>query len=179
MYEAGYEEWREAYFNPTTGAVIEPKESFTTYADLDAAQPIRPLCRPVRRPTEAKTTKWGRRYVPAKVVGVSPPWVVMDSDGTLLAWHCGSPRPKILSTDAISPQLGAGILTWVAAKGKISDGVPNAVRLNTGRHWKWPSRYPFNEVLHTQNALYGVQRCPSVCPAAQTLRLVETSLRGL
>jgi hypothetical protein len=182
MYEVGYEEWREAYFNPTTDAVIEPRESFTTYPDLDAAKPTQPLCRPVRRPAEAQYPKAGRFCVPPKVVGVSSPWVVIDNGGTLLAWHCGTPRPEILSTDAISPQLGAGIVTWVAAKGAPPyAGIPNAVRLNTGRHWKWASRYPFTKVVHTQNALYGVQRCPSVCPAPapRPLRLVETSLRGL
>src|SRR5262249_8405084 len=146
-----------------------PPESFTTYTDLDAARPIQPLCRPVRRPVELPL------YRPAKLVRVSLPWVVMDNAGTLLAWRCGSPTPEILGTHASRPQLGAGIVTWVRG-GEGVGNVANAERLDTGRHWQWSGRYPFREVVHTRNALYGSLFCGGICPA---FRLVKTSLRGL
>jgi hypothetical protein len=173
MYETFPE--RTTYFNATTHrVVVKPPESFTTYADLDAARPIQPLCRPVTRPVETPVSTLPI-HPPAKVVGVSLPWVVMDNAGTLLAWRCGAPKPEILSTDARSAQLGARIVTWVVGRGV--GNVANAERLDTGRHWQWSSSYAaFTAVVHTRNALYASECSGSACTA---LRLVKTSLHGL
>ena len=175
LVRAGYKEYRDALFNPTSGAILrEVKESATSYVDRDAARPVRPLCRPVRRPSR----KLGAEEPPelAGVVGVSRNWVVLESGERLLAWRCGSARPLILSTHLLKGgQFGSGIVAWVD-----HGSILNAESLDTRHRWRWRSRYSFLAVAHTRAALFAIENCPVECAERhQQNRIATASLAGL
>jgi hypothetical protein len=175
LVSGGYREHQEVLFNPTSGSIFRGfKESATTYVDRDAARPVRPLCRPVRRPSR----KVGAEEPPelAGVVGVSRNWVVLESGETLLAWRCGSARPLILSTHILQGgQFGSGIVTWVD-----HGSILNTESLDTRHRWRWRSRYSFLAVTHTRAALFAIENCPVECAERhQQNRIATASLAGL
>ncbi len=171
----------DVLFNLATRQLIEESpSSYTTYLDLDASNPVRPLCRPVRIP---------KPYIPpgANSVELYPAsvatehgWVVMSNlyahPEEILAWHCGQRQPRVVTTRLLhTPQFGSGIVTWIA-----HGSILYAEQLATGRRWHWTTPYGFAAASHTANRIYAVENCPAACQARkQGNRVVTASLRGL
>ena len=157
LAESGYKQYRDAFFAPSTGVLRSGETSATTYDDLNSTALVLSLCRPVRRPVVNEEL--------ARLAGVSAAWVVIQRNNLLLAWHCGRPRPVVLSSldaDQNDASFSAGIVTWIERGGFV-----DAMRLSTGRRWRWRSRWGFARVVHTGNELFAVENCPLACLARQ------------
>jgi hypothetical protein len=137
---------------------------------LDTADPLVPLCAPLRR----RTTSAAARVSPAPVqqYDYNPPWGVTHASGhrffqgPLLLERCGRRRPQTLSSCRAlcsAPQLGGGWVTW------YEFSRPNrvfGVRLRDRRRFEWAppravSRRTVARVEHTRRRLYVSYTFPS------------------
>jgi hypothetical protein len=177
-----YGSLNHGYFNLTTGAIVEPVPAITTteYEDLDSPRLTHRLCAPV---TTAVDPPDGAG---SNVIGFDRPWAVLEADSNALlaplyAWRCGAKRPiRLGSTDPQHAQYGAGIVSWVGARGTLE-----ATDLTTGRHWAWPARtgphgtsIGWAQETHTANRIYAV---PQVTAATEgePQEIYTASLAGL
>jgi hypothetical protein len=179
-------------FNPSTGEVVPlPETGAHAYVDVNAANPVQPLCPPVALPVRTRDLiefhrPVGTRAESWKVIGVSHGWIVaLDFSDELIAWHCDTAAPHLIAErpDPGSVQVGAGIVTWL--EDDESGGLLFAERLSTGRRWDWASRYGFITGLpltavHTSRAVYAAENCPAACVAHREVEpIVKASLTGL
>ncbi|MEA2370501.1 MAG: hypothetical protein QOH12_895 [Solirubrobacteraceae bacterium] len=187
-----------AFFNFTTGAVLEPAPVLAAneYEDLDSQQLTHRLCTPVTTADVEVPTPPSMESIGVSVVGVDRRWAVLEvtsyvtggsggsltTSASLYAWRCGSPKPVLLgSLGPQGEQFGDGVVTWIDKHGRV-----NAADLARARHWTWPlapigpggAKVGYAEALHTASRIYAEPQGTSLTTSSP--RAVYTaSLAGL
>jgi hypothetical protein len=133
VYTSGYHFGGVRYVNRASGAVgaVGPRE----YADLDAPALARPLCAPLRRPSD-----------PAD--GSPPPVFTTDplaSGWDDRLWFCGDKRPRRLR-DALSLTVGGGWATWEVGNAIEYERLRDRHRFESGGR--------SGDLVHTRRAVY-------------------------
>jgi hypothetical protein len=179
-----YKDYPERDLDIATGRLLAPpEEAQRTWEDLDSAALGEPLCRPVVRPRLPDPPSQAGDGTFYGVVGADHGWFLLSGwaarvnggdDALLLLWHCGRRQPLVLRATSFrfQAQLGGGILTWLGRHGEIE-----ALRLATGRRWKWHRRGGFCEVVHTRAAVYAI--AAGDCGGSRQVQVLTASLAGL
>lgn len=145
-----------ALVNLESGAVRYPVGAATDVIDLDAAEPLQPLCAPLER---SLPERWNSAppFMPASFDGET---LVAENGrgmGTLTVQRCGELAPTELSGAAYDAQVGSGIVSWSASGRSPSSEFPRAYLPSCRARLDWPTVSKFEDIWtvdHTADALW-------------------------